>query len=84
VNGVPYDNIRPSMGLHQGDPLSPYLFLLVAEGLSTLLVRAEREGKITGVPFSGGGLRLSHFFLPTTVSFSVGSTSLDGAVCWGS
>jgi hypothetical protein len=62
VNGVPYGNIRPSRGLRQGDPLSPYLFLLVAEGLSTMLVGAEREGKITGVPFSGGRLRLSHLF----------------------
>jgi hypothetical protein len=60
VNGVPYGNIIPSRGLRQGDPLSPYLFLLVAEGLSSLLVRAEQEGKLTGVPISAGGVRLTH------------------------
>ena len=37
VNGKPYANILPSRGLHQGDPLSPYLFLLCAEGFTSLL-----------------------------------------------
>jgi hypothetical protein len=62
VNGVPYGNIITSRGLRQGDPLSPYLFLLVVEGLSSLIVRAEMDGRITGVPFSSRGLQLSHLF----------------------
>jgi len=60
VNGVPYGKFIPSRGLRQVDPLPPYLFLLVAEGLSSLLARAEQEGKITGVPISAGGVRLTH------------------------
>jgi hypothetical protein len=62
VNGAPFCNIIPSRGLRQGDPLSLYLFLLVAEGLSYLLVKAENEGKVTGVPIIVGGFRLSHLF----------------------
>ena len=37
INGEPFPIIHPSGGIHQGDPLSPYLFLICSEGLHSLL-----------------------------------------------
>jgi hypothetical protein len=62
INGKPFGHICPSRGIRQGDPLSPYLFILCAEGLSTLLHKAEREGKITGLPIAKGGTKINHLF----------------------
>ncbi|XP_030939514.1 uncharacterized protein LOC115964319 [Quercus lobata] len=49
INGKPYGHITPSRGLHQGDPLSPYFFLLCTKGVTSLLQRAENERRIHGV-----------------------------------
>ena len=62
VNGQAYGNINPSWGLRQGDPLSPYLFILCAEQLSNLLCRAEVQKKISRLPISRERVRLNHLF----------------------
>ncbi|XP_059457696.1 uncharacterized protein LOC132187382 [Corylus avellana] len=62
VNGTLMGRIVPSRGIRQGDPISPYLFLLCAEALSSMLTRAESRGTLTGVPTSKKGPRISHLF----------------------
>ena len=62
LNGQPVGNIKPSRGLRQGDPLSPYLFLLCALGLQSLLHKAEVNGEINGVAICHNGPRISHLF----------------------
>lgn len=46
VNGEPSGKITPKVGLRQGDPLSPYIFILCMESLSRNLVLKEKEGSI--------------------------------------
>jgi len=49
INGVRGEFFRSFKGLRQGDPLSPILFNLVADALSTMLNSASRVGDIQGV-----------------------------------
>lgn len=48
-NGKPHGNILLSRGIHQGDPLSPFLFLFCTIGLIALLERVESLKAINGI-----------------------------------
>uniref|UniRef100_A0A803PHL0 Reverse transcriptase domain-containing protein n=1 Tax=Cannabis sativa TaxID=3483 RepID=A0A803PHL0_CANSA len=52
--------IIPSRGIRQGDPLSLYLFILCAKGLSTLLHRYENGGLIHSCKVANGAPHISH------------------------
>lgn len=52
--------IVPTRGLRQGDPLSPYLFLLCSEGLTCLLKDAEVRGSLHGIKISRSALEITH------------------------
>jgi len=60
INGSLTEEIVPERGLRQDDPLSPYLFLLCAEGFSALLRKAETIGEIGGVKICQGAPSISH------------------------
>lgn len=60
VDGELIEVIQPERGLQQGDPLSPYLFLLCAEGFSALIRKAEEEGSLQGVRVCQGAPSVSH------------------------
>ena len=49
VNGDLSEQFVPSKGLRQGDPISPYLFAICAEGLSAMLHDAQRRGTFSGI-----------------------------------
>lgn len=60
VNGNLTSTFKPSQGLRQGDPLSPYLFLLCANILSISLSQTENQKQIQGVWVGRNGLSFSH------------------------
>jgi hypothetical protein len=47
-NSMETDSITSTRDIRQGDPLSPYLFLNIAEGLSCLIQQAEEWGELDG------------------------------------
>jgi hypothetical protein len=62
VNGDYTEWIIPQQGFHHGDPLSPYLFILCAKGLSASLQRTEEEGKMQGIKVCRDAPRVNHLF----------------------
>ena len=62
INGKPSSSFTPSRGIRQGDPLSPYLFILCSEGFSALIREEERKGMWNGVTMGCNGPLVSHLF----------------------
>jgi hypothetical protein len=62
VNGSPVGLIILSRGIRKGDPISPYLFLICVEALSSLLHHAELTRVISRVPTSKRGPKLRSLF----------------------
>ncbi|XP_058750276.1 uncharacterized protein LOC131623294 [Vicia villosa] len=59
-NGYPTQDINIQRGLNQGDPLAPFLFLLVTEGLSGLISKVVRLTLLSGVRIGFSNLEVSH------------------------
>ena len=62
INGEACGNVIPSRRIRQGDPLSPYLFHLCAEGFSALIHKAARDNQIHGMSIGRGCPKITHLF----------------------
>ena len=60
INRDPRGFINPSRGIKQGNHLSPYLFLMCAEGMSTMLWRAKERKQLQGILSCRNGVQISH------------------------
>ena len=73
INGCPSDFFRSSRGLRQGDPLSPFLFDIIMEALSRMLVAATAAGQFSGFTVgneAGSLMSVSHLlFADDTLVF---------------
>ena len=74
VNGNAKGWVKASRGLRQGDPLSPFLFTLLADVLSRLMIRAEETGISEGFFVGRDRTRVSLLqFVDDTIFFSKAS-----------
>lgn len=73
INGELTDQVVPSRGIRQGDPISPYLFLLCTEGLSCLLQKEEETGVLQGIRNGRHGPSISHLLFADDSIFFVRS-----------
>lgn len=70
-----HGNVKTSREIRQGDPLSPYIFIICGEVLSGLCRQAHSSGHMTGLRVATGSPRINHllfaddtiFFLQTDV-----------------
>eukprot|EP00253_Pinus_taeda_P018950 PITA_18950 len=49
INGAPSEPFSPLRGTRQGDPLSPFLFVILMEGLSRIIAKKRADGVIKGL-----------------------------------
>jgi hypothetical protein len=60
INGSPSMNFQPQRGLRQGDPLSPYLFIICADVFSGLIAQAQQNNLIHGIKIVPRAPQVTH------------------------
>ncbi|XP_071688162.1 uncharacterized mitochondrial protein AtMg01250-like [Rutidosis leptorrhynchoides] len=76
VNGSPTNEFKLQRGVRQGDPLSPFLFILAAEGLYLLMKAAVRHNMFEGIEVGNDKISISHLQYVDDMIF-FGSWSLE-------
>ena len=78
-DGYKIGSITPERGLRQGDPLSPYLFILCAEGLFSILNDYASKGLIHGCKVTRIAPIISHLFFADDCFFFFKANMLECA-----
>ncbi|GKV06468.1 hypothetical protein SLEP1_g18364 [Rubroshorea leprosula] len=79
INGGVTESFKPSRGLRQGDPLSPYLFILCLEYLSLNLHHGTNSGLWKGSKLGKSGPLFSHLFFADDLIF-IGKATTSNAL----
>lgn len=72
-----YPYFKPTRGIRQGDPLSPYLFIIVANVLSLLMKQALEAGTLCGIRLNRHCPTLSHLLFADDSIFFLNGTILE-------
>ncbi|KAL9679506.1 hypothetical protein QQ045_017370 [Rhodiola kirilowii] len=79
INGKITPSLVRERGLRQGDPLSPYLFILCSEWLSYSLSKLQVERSIEGIKISRGAPHVTHLMFADDclLLFRVGDSTAE-------
>jgi hypothetical protein len=70
-------HFKPGRGLRQGDPLSPFLFILGSEVISRLLLRQESRGLLSGIKIAKNCTPISHLLFADDLILFARATSAE-------
>ena len=78
LNNEVVGKVTPQRGIRQGDPLSPYIFILCGEILSGLCKKAQMNGLLPGIKVARNSPKINHMlFADDTMIF----TKTDARSC---
>ncbi|XP_026398414.1 uncharacterized protein LOC113294224 [Papaver somniferum] len=60
LNGIPTGFFQPERGLRQGDPLSPYLYIICSEALSSYIDSLQKKGVVEGIKVCKDSPEMTH------------------------
>lgn len=75
VNGEKTTRFRPTRGLRQGDPISPYLFIIVADALSRQISKAVEDKRIEGIRMKRTCSKIHHLLFADDSIFFMRATT---------
>lgn len=77
VNDSVQGHVLSSGGIRQGDPLSPYIFILCGEVLSGLCHKAQASGHMSGLQVARASPRINHLLFVDDTMFFVKTDELS-------
>ena len=78
VNGSPQGFFDMKRGMHQGDPLSPFLFIILVEALKRSIVKSNLDGRWKGLKVARGVDAITHLQF-VDANFLMGEASIKEA-----
>ncbi|KAL9680155.1 hypothetical protein QQ045_018033 [Rhodiola kirilowii] len=79
VNDLITEEIKPGRGIRQGDPLSPFLFLICSEWLNLKVKECQEKGKLRGVKICRGAPEITHMLFADDSVFFLRATRENAA-----
>lgn len=74
-DGSEFSNVEPKRGIRQGDPISPCLYILCAEGLISIIKRQKVTGLVHGCSIACGAQLILHLLFADYCILSSGHNS---------